>query len=453
MAAGCDTLLTMSVLSTVKGWFSGSKASTSTLLASILQTGVAPRRGTRELLQAYRTSPWFHSSVHKIAQEVASVPLTLHRTKARKATERTIKGVPVDSQPVLEHEILSLLEDPNPVFTRMTFLYILQAYLETLGEAVVVVERGAGGRPSELWPIPPHWLVEPPSRTQHAFRFSFMGWQRTIPEEDVIWLRLPDLEQPYARGVGIGETIADEIDLDEYATKHLKNWFFNRAVPDVFLYVEGVKSEAEAQRYEEKLRQRHGGRGKANQVHVVNGKIDVKQVGHTFREMMLPDLRDQSRDTVLQIFSIPPEVMGIVENSNRATIDSAFYLFARGVVQPRLVFLVDGLTRWARDEYQDTTICFGFISPVPEDQEFRLKVMVAQPGLFTKNEWRVLAGAPKLPKWDEEFPSAPSLSPFGAPALPEGEKPADDEEEEPEDEEKAKTPAARRGLHPSRVRV
>jgi HK97 family phage portal protein len=451
----------MSILSTVKGWFSGDKATASTLLASILQTGMAPRRGTRELLQAYRTSPWFHAAVHKIAQEVAAVPLTLHRQKARKAVERTIKGVPVDSQPVVEHEVLALLEDPNPVFTRMTFLYILQAYLETLGEAVIVVERGEGGRPKELWPIPPHWLVEPPSRTQHAFRFSFMGWQRTIPEEDVVWLRLPDLEQPYARGVGIGETIADEIDLDEYATKHLKNWFFNRAVPDVFLYVEGIKNEGEAQRYEEKLRQRHGGRGKANQVHVVNGKIDVKQVGHTFREMMLPELRDQSRDTVLQIFSIPPEVMGIVENSNRATIDSAFYLFARGVVQPRLAFVADGFTRWVRDEYRDPSLCFGFVSPVPEDSEFTLKVMVAQPTLFTKNEWRKLAGLPTLPEWDEEFPSAPSLSPFGgAPALPEGEDPEDDTEEEPveepvedPEEEKAKKTAARRGLHPGRVRV
>jgi HK97 family phage portal protein len=451
----------MSILSTVKGWFSGNTGATSsTLLASILQSGMAPRRGTRELLQAYRTSPWFHAAVHKIATEVASVPLTLHKTKNRAVGERTLKGIPVDSQPVVEHEVLALLEDPNPVFTRMVFLYLVQAYLETLGEAVIVVERGANGSPAELWPIPPHWLVEPPSRTNHGFRFSFMGWQRTIPEEDVVWLRLPDLEQPYARGVGIGETIADEIDIDEFATKHLKNWFFNRAVPDVFLYVEGLKNEGEAQRYEEKLRQKHGGRGKANQVHVVNGKIDVKQVGHTFREQMLPELRDQSRDTTLQIFSIPPEVMGIVENSNRATIDSAFYLFARGVIQPRLAFIVDGLTRWARDEWKDATLTFGFASPVPDDAEFTLKVMVAQPTLFTKNEWRKLAGAETLPKWDEEFPSAPSLSPFGAgPALPTGEdaeeEPEEDEEdaeeEDPEEEKRVKK-SSRRGLHPGRVR-
>ena len=34
--------------------------------------------------------------------------------------------------------------------------------------------------------------------------------------------------------------LADELDIDEFATKHLKSWFFNRALPDVFLSVEGV---------------------------------------------------------------------------------------------------------------------------------------------------------------------------------------------------------------------
>jgi len=253
--------------------------------------------------------------------------------------------------------------------------------------------------------------------------------------------------------VGIAETIADEIDLDEYATKHLKNWFFNRAMPDVFLYVEGLKSEAEAQRYEEKLRQRHGGRGKANQVHVTNGKVDVKQLGHTFREQMLPELRAQSRDSVLQIFSIPPEVMGIVENSNRATIDSAFYLFARGVLQPRLAFLADGLTRWVRDEYRDPALCLGFTSPVPDDAEFTLKVMTAQPTLFAKNEWRVLAGAPTLPEWDGEFPAAPSFAPLGSvPALPSPSADDTDDAEEPVDEPVEEKRAKRRGLHPGRER-
>jgi HK97 family phage portal protein len=394
------------------------------------------------LLQAYRTSPWLHAVVHKIAYEVASVELSLHRKVAAsesslKARRRTrAAGDMGDAVEVERHEALDLLRRPNPVMTGSVLRYLVAAYLDVKGEAVLVLERNAAGRPVELWVVPPHWLMETPSRSSPFFRFSFGAWQRTLPTEDVVWLRHPDLEQPYGRGVGTGETLADEIDIDEFATKHLKNWFFNRALPDVFLYVEGVKSESEAQRYEEKLRAKHGGVAKAGQVHVTNGKVDIKQVGHTFREMLLPELRDQSRDTVLQIFSVPPEVMGIIENSNRATIDASFYLFARGVLVPRLAFICDGLTSWVRQEWGDDALTLGFDNPVPDDEEFRLRVMQAQPSLFTKNEWREMAGARPIEGWDEEFPSASpfALQPGPAPQ-PEASTPKPSKDDDKEDEE------------------
>lgn len=419
-----------SFLTRVKSWFTGSNAQPSGLLASILSGGAAPRRGSLQLLQAYRTSPWVHAVVHKIATEVASVDLDLYReTKQRQEQakgrkRRAAPGAMGEAVEVETHDALDLLRKPNPVMTGGVLRYLVCAYLDMKGEAVVVVERNPAGAPVELWVVPPHWLAETPSRPSPFFRFSFGGWQRTMPAEDVIWFRHPDLEQPYGRGVGFGETLADELDIDEFATKHLKNWFFNRALPDVFLYVEGVKSEAEALRYEEKLRAKHGGVAKAGQVHVTNGKIDVKQMGHTIREMLLPELRDQSRDTALQVFSMPPEVMGIIENSNRATIEAAFYLFARGVLVPRLAFICEGLSTWARAEWGDDALRFGFDNPVPDDRAQALSVMTAQPGLFTKNEWRELAGHKPLPGWDEEFAerAAPTF-----PGLPttDGEKPAE----------------------------
>lgn len=429
----------MSVLDRIKGWFTGSASqSAGSLLASILQSGRAPRRGSRELLIAYRTSPWLHSVMHRIAGEVAAVPLQLYSSPTRGAAERMKRrAVPADAQLVERHPLLDLLSNPNPVMTAGVLMYLVNAYLDMKGEAVLVIERNGAGLPAELWVVPPHWLVEPPSKASPAYRFGHMGWQRTIAETDVIWIRHPDLENPYSRGVGLVEAMADEIDIDQFATDHLKQWFFNRAMPDVFLYVEGVKSDVEAQRYEEKLRSKHGGRGKANQIHVTNGKVDVKTIGHTFREQMLPDLRDQSRDFILQLFSVPPEVMGIVENSNRATIDSAFYLFARVVVTPRLSFVCDALTSWCRAEYKDASLCVGFESPVPEDAEFRLRVMQAQPDLFQKNEWRKLAGLPPLEEFGDDLvsrPSPPALGlPAGTPAPADAEE--DDDAEEPEDEE------------------
>lgn len=407
----------------VKGLFdSGGTAETSAggLLASVVQSGNAPRRGTRELLQAYRTHPWLHSVVHRIASEVSQQHFLLFRSQSTRRmdqkaarllqTRNAINYAPADAVPLEDHPLLQLLENPNPTFTRAMFFHLVQAYLETKGECPIVIERGAGGQAKELWPVPPTWLVEVPHLNFPFYRFSFGSWQRTIPEDDVIYMRHPELEQPYLRGVGFGESLADELDIDEFATKHLKSWFFNRALPDVFLSVEGVESEEEAKRYEEVLRQKHGGRNKAFQVHVTNGKVDLKQVGHTFREQMLPEIRTQSRDVVLQVYGMPPEIMGIVENSNRATIDAAQVIFTKFLIAPRVSFSADAFTHWARREYNDPTLVLGFSNPIPEDHTFTLSVMVAQPGLFTKNEWRGLAGRTPVDGWDNEYAEAARLA-------------------------------------------
>jgi len=444
----------------IKGLFgAGGIASSSAggLLGSVLQSGKAPTRGTKELLQAYRTHPWFHTVVHRIAGEVSQQHFKLYRSKKSqrmesKRVKSSIGYAPHDAVEVDTHPLLALLENPNPKFTRAMFFHLVSAYLDTKGEVPIVIERGANGQPKELWPVPPHWLAEIPHQGFPFYRFSFGAWQRTIPEDDVIYLAHPDLEQPYARGVGTGETLADEIDIDEFATKHLKSWFFNRALPDVFLSVEGVTSEAEALRYEEKLRGKHGGRQKAFQVHVTSGKVDVKQLGHTFREQQLPELRSQQRDTVMQVFGVPPEIMGIVENSNRATIDAAELILTRFVVVPRVSFLADGFTHWAKREYSDDQLTLGFESPVPQDAAFALEVMTSQPGLFTKNEWRELAGRAPVDGWDEEYAerAATPMLGVGDPAADdEGEEPADKEEPdevEPDDEVDGEEKSVRRWL-------
>jgi SPP1 gp7 family putative phage head morphogenesis protein len=181
---------------------------------------------------------------------------------------------------------------------------------------------------------------------------------------------------------------------------------------------------------------------------------------------MLPELRSQERDIILQVLSMPPEAMGILENSNRATIDAAMYLLTKGVVAPRLAHQADAWTTFVRREWGDDALTVGFCSPVPEDAAFSLSVMTGQPSLFTKNEWRALAGREPIEGWDDEFPEPPAPLGFGAPspspALEPGDTgdaeddtdPAEDEgdEEEPAkalpDGETEEEKSIRRSLHP-----
>jgi phage portal protein BeeE len=438
----------MSLWSRFKGlFFSTPDAATAaySLLESLFPSGVPPRRGTRELLQAVRKLPWLHTAVWKIAFDVARADFCLYKTakakqvaRARRAIARTgvrrnaVAGVRGATE-VQDHPILDVLENPNPLLGQTLTLALIQAYLDTKGEVLVVIERGDDGLPLELWPVPPHWLAATPTVDSPTFKFSWQGWMRDVPEKDVLFLRMPDLENPYARGAGTGESLADELDIDEFAAKHIKSFFFNRALPDAFVSVKGATStkklKEEIERFEQEMADKHGGVGKGWRPQYVAGDISVIPIGSSLKDQQMRELRQLQRDTLLQVYGIPPEVVGIVENSNRATIDSALRIYGINVLSPRLWYLADALTQLARE--WDPTFFFAFESPVEEDKDFVLKVVVAQPTCFRKNEIRELAGYQRADEFGDDFlepaapkPGLPAGEDNNPKALPEGSGPA-----------------------------
>ena len=84
------------------------------------------------------------------------------------------------------------------------------------------------------------------------------------------------------------------------------------------------------------------------------------------REMDFTQSRKDLRDGVNAHFGVPPEILGIVENSNRATATQAKIIYAENVLTPRLLARQDAintqpLPAWGEDllwEYDDI---------VPED--------------------------------------------------------------------------------------
>jgi SPP1 gp7 family putative phage head morphogenesis protein len=384
----------------------------------------APRRGSRELMLAYREQPWLRAIVQRIAQDVASVPLRL-LAPARPAggglvaraygASGDIRRKMLDDglqsgslKLVEEHPFLTLLNTMNPALRSVGSLTCTQAWVDIKGEAFWILERNGVGQPIEAWPVPPHWVSETPSAINRTFRISAYGYNKSVPDSDVIWFKTPDLENPYARGSGIGESLADEIDVDEFAAKHVRDWFFNGGRPSGFVSLEGA-GEDEVSRFEERWRSKYQGLGRAHQIHFTNAKIGYEDLSHTFRDQELLSLRQYQSDLMRQTFGVPPEILGIIQNSNRATIDSSYYLYSRGVLVPRLVALCDTLQALAAE--WDDKLVVDFHSPVPEDVEFKKAAMVALPTNYTINEHRALAGQLPIESGDEMYVTAQAIQP------------------------------------------
>src|SRR5262249_17868438 len=152
------------------------------------------------------------------------------------------------------------------------------------------------------------------------------------------------------RGVGLATSLADELESDEYAARVTKQLFFNRARPDLLITAEGL-NPAETARMEQDWLNKNQGFFRAFKPMFLNRKVDVHEFDYDFRGMQFVQLREFERDTIMQTWGLPPEILGVITNSNRSTIDAADYLYSSKVILPRCEFFRSVLQERLVPEY------------------------------------------------------------------------------------------------------
>lgn len=353
------------------------------MMEGIRQSMDPPQRGTREFLETYEATPWVRAVAGKVAAEIGRTQWTLSR---------------VDRQErVRDHIMMRALRKPNTMMSSAGLFRVTQLSLDLVGDSYWLLERNALGAPVQFWPIPPHWVAEVATPKEPTFRINWQMWQARIPESEILWLHDPMPANPYARGSGIIKALSDEVETDEYAAKHAKTLFFNRAMPD-FVVMDEDADDAELQTHERKWRQKLQGFWKAMSPFFTNRKLEFWQPKQmNLENLTLVPLRKHERDIQLQAWGMPPEQLGIIENSNRATIEASDYVFQSRLIAPRRQFLADELTLRLAAQY-DERLEIGFVDTTPADKEHQLNVAKTMPHLNTVDGWRkLLLGEEELP--------------------------------------------------------
>lgn len=181
-------------------------------------------------------------------------------------------------------------------------------------------------------------------------------------------------------------------------SKHIKQFFFNRAKPDFMVYPKGemnAMAPEQAELLERKWLDRQQGFWRAFRPQFLSREVGIHEFTQNFQHLQLHELRSHSRDTSLQTYGIPPEILGVIENSNRSTIEGAFYGFQKLTIEPRAEFWRSELQQRVVPDY-DERLVLDYDSPVQEDREFALKSYIAKPSTITVDEWRQMQGLPEI---------------------------------------------------------
>lgn len=404
----------MGMLDRMRAAFRGSSKRKGTGLELSRWASAPPRREVPALLAAYAEMPWLGTIVDTVGDAFADVTWRAF-TRQDPATRKSLVDVSlrraggdvrrerlkslVETGGAVElpdHPLLRLLADPNDYMTGRDFAKLFCLHYDLTGEFFAVVEELAGV-PVGLWPVPPDCVLALPDlskpKSERTYTVAAGGRTFMLPAASVIYVKRLNPADPLGRGIGIAYSLGDEVDTDEHAARFTKNAFFNNMLPGAVIAIEGFnESQAgPARAFKESLAREYGGPANAGRVMITSGRTTFARLDTPFRDMQLVDLRRFLMDFVRMVYRVPPEIVGDVTSSNKATSYAAREHLAEQATKPRAEVFLASMQKHLAPRFEDDVI-LSYDSPVPADREHRLRVMGTLPSAFTFDEWRVEAG-------------------------------------------------------------
>lgn len=347
-----------------------------------------PALNTAEWLSMFSKSPRL-AVVDRIASDLANIGGRLLRIN-EDGTETE----------VTDHPFLNFMTQPNPLYemTSSAIWRLHEIYLMLVGEGFFLIEFDDTGQPRELWNIPPHWVKMTPYIGNPNYLVTTTGGLvMDLPVDDMFVMKQLNPLDPFMRGLGIAESIADEVEIDEYAAKFQKRFFYNDATPPVvFSMPDATPDQRDA--FMARWNQKHKGVENSHKAAALTGNVTVHELGgNNAKSLDFVESRVAMRDAVLEHFGVPREIMGITENSNRATADSAQYIYAKNVLTPRIQNREEAINKQLLPLF-GTNLVWRYDAVIPYDKDFdKAKALDGyDKGLLTRNEARNLMDMPDV---------------------------------------------------------
>jgi len=382
--------LGMGLIALVKGLFRRGFLTTAIPQSGSFTGGLSPRDASA-WIAAYKRNPRLRAAVRRIAKDAAKTEFFFQ------AMGRDGKPIRLQSGPLLDWQ-----QAPWQMMrggTWQQFVFLCCAYHTLVGSAFAVFRR-ENGRLVETVPIAGHMVQPLKIQTKDGQSEIIFQVQRpgdevpiVVPGSEMFWWRDPDLHRPLEAGNGQAQCLDDEIELDEAAAKYNLSYFRNSATPHALVTVKGASPD-QLQQIRQQWNDTYGGSVNKFRSAFTSQDIAVNALGPTQKDMEFVEGRRFSRDAIYQTFTLPPEVMGVVENSNRATAEAALYLYALNIILPLVTEFAAEVNRQIVPQIDKSGVKLAFENPVRETEEFRLKkaTELFKAGAITRDECRIING-------------------------------------------------------------
>lgn len=343
-------------------------------------------------LQQFRA--WVYASVRAIAQRIAGQPLLVGEKRRVRNSKSVSQLVPFES-----HELLTLFQDPNPLMTSWSLIYLTVANLELTGRSLWWLPDR-----KSIWPLPSSWIVDFNAVGLEIRSFEIRppgaAETTTIDAEECCYFSLPD---PADLHGSLGPlqschsaVVADALILSSQL-KSLRNGLHCQhalivgkdvgSMPGMNIRPK-LTGPQQRQLIEATQRRYHGLEG-AGECLILDGWVeDIKRISLTPAECDWPASAAMMKSRILQAFGVNPIILGEIESANRASSEAADRHFVDTCINPLCRMMSLTMTSWLSSMFDVEQV---WIQPaISDDTEASLKwaQLLVQAGAVTGDELR-----------------------------------------------------------------
>jgi HK97 family phage portal protein len=375
-----------------------------------------------------------YAAMNAIAREVMTIDWRLFESGKKNDKEKT------------EHEVLNLLDAVNDSMISLVFKYLLSACLTLTGNCYIYMEgvNNDTDEPKALHLMPPDKVR--PVIDRRSWPYQLVGYKMKLETiemafkpYEVIQLQLPNPSN-FFEGMSPVQAGAEYIDNDNYAQEFNRKFFKNGARPAGFLETNFV-AETQIDVLKVGFANLHQGIDNMNGIGVLPKDVKWVPNGSSPKDMDFKNLSEDAKERILMMFGTSKTILGTAESdTNRATAETADYVFSKRVVKPHMLLICAFLNEKLLPRYGDN-IYLSFIDPVPEDRAARTTEMQASTGsqpVLTVNEAREQFMGLGPIEGGDVLMKPGTMGPVDAPA-PEAKPPVKDPNEDDEEESNDKS--------------
>jgi len=301
--------------------------------------------------------------------------------------------------------IMQLLHDANRYFNGFDLMQLLTIHLEATGNAYLhpIIDE-VTGVPSEIWPMPPHWVQIIPDREKfiggYVYGKSWDTEQRFETNEVIHFRQTPSSVEGLFYGQGKMELGWDIVCLNRQLHQMDLAFIENGARPDyMILSKRGQKDQLD--RLERKINRGHRGVQKTGRFMTLSGEVELVPMTFSPKDMTG---RKEIIDEIATVFGVPQTLL-MANDPNLSNARQGFANWKAGTILPLLTLIEQRLNEDLVPLFPelDGNAFLAFDNPVPDDRDFELNEMIQKvsSGIWTRAEARELDGREQIEGSDE----------------------------------------------------